>query len=165
MKLTLILIIFLMIFGCAGKDPYKSDKRLKAKLKNIIDLDQSSMVKKKLLEQYSQWKGTRYKLGGLTKKGIDCSGFVYITFRLKLGIELPRSTKLLVKEGNKISKDQLRSGDLVFFKTGFFTRHVGIYLNNSKFLHASVRKGVIISNLKNSYWESKYWTSKRIQIQ
>lgn len=165
MKLTLILIIFLIVFGCAAKDPYKSDKRLKANLKNRIDLDQSSMVKKKLLKQYSRWKGTRYKLGGLTKKGIDCSGFVYITFQSKLGIELPRSTKSLVKMGNKVSKDELRPGDLIFFKTGFFTRHVGIYLNNSKFLHASVKRGVTISNLKNRYWESKYWISKRIKIQ
>jgi len=127
-----------------------------------VDLTDSALVKQRLLAQHSDWKGTRYQIGGLSKKGIDCSGFVYVTFRTKLGLDIPRSTKLQKNVGVEVSRDQLRTGDLIFFKTGVFARHVGVYLGDSMFLHASTSQGVTISNLKNSYWASNYWLSKRI---
>ena len=101
-------------------------------------------------------------MGGLSKDGIDCSGFVYTTFRSKLGINIPRSTALQSKIGSNVSKNKLRTGDLVFFKTATKVRHVGIYIENNKFLHASTSKGVMISKLDNVYWKSKYWKSKRL---
>lgn len=120
-------------------------------------------IKEKLYAQYAQWKGVRYKLGGLNKKGIDCSGFVFVTFKSKLGIVLPRTTNLQVATGKDIERNQLQAGDLVFFKTGPFFRHVGIYLEHDKFLHASTSLGVTISKLDNVYWKSKYWKAKRIR--
>jgi len=122
------------------------------------------LIKEKLYAQYTQWKGTKYKLGGLNRNGIDCSGFVFITFKSKLGIVLPRTTNLQVATGKDIERNQLQAGDLVFFKTGRFFRHVGIYLEHGKFLHASTRLGVTISKLDNVYWKSKYWKAKRIRI-
>lgn len=119
-------------------------------------------IKEKLYAQYAQWKGTKYKLGGLNRNGIDCSGFVFITFKSKLGIVLPRTTNLQVATGKDIERNQLQAGDLVFFKTGRFFRHVGIYLEHGKFLHASTSLGVTISKLDNVYWKSKYWKAKRI---
>jgi len=113
--------------------------------------------------KYDQWKGAKYKLGGLSKNGIDCSGFVFVTFKSKLGIVLPRSTNLQAAIGKDIDNNQLQAGDLVFFKTGPFSRHVGIYLENGKFLHASTSLGVTISKLDNSYWKFKYWKAKRIR--
>ena len=120
-------------------------------------------IKKKLYAQYAQWKGIKYKLGGLNKNGIDCSGFVFITFKSKLRIVLPRTTYLQVATGSNVERSQLQAGDLVFFKTGKFQRHVGIYLEHGKFLHASASQGVTISRLDNNYWKSKYWRAKRIK--
>ena len=120
-------------------------------------------IKEKLYAQYAQWKGAKYKLGGLNKNGIDCSGFVFVTFKSKLGIALPRTTSLQVKTGKYIERNKLQAGDLVFFKTGRSFRHVGIYLEHDKFLHASTSLGVTISKLDNRYWKSKYWKAKRIK--
>jgi cell wall-associated NlpC family hydrolase len=64
--------------------------------------------------------------------------------------------------GKKVSQNNLKPGDLVFFKTGLFSRHVGIYLDKRKFLHASTSVGVTISSLDNQYWKKNYWKSVRI---
>src|SRR5262249_52790122 len=82
------------------------------------DIADAAAVKKKLYAQYGEWKGTKYQVGGLTKGGIDCSGFVYVTYRAQFGMVLPRSTESQAELGKSLSKSELRSGDLVFFKTG-----------------------------------------------
>ena len=64
--------------------------------------------------------------------------------------------------GRDIDKNQLRAGDLVFFKTGISVRHVGVYLEDGRFLHASTKHGVIISRLSETYWKSAYWKAKRL---
>lgn len=115
-----------------------------------------------LFEQYQSWRGTRYQSGGLSKKGVDCSGYVYLTFKERLGRDVPRSTTALVQAGAPIDKTQLQTGDLVFFNTGR-NQHVGIYLNDGQFMHASTRKGVMISHLNNSYWSKRWWTARRIE--
>ena len=112
--------------------------------------------------QYKDWQGTPYRLGGMTKKGVDCSGFGHLTFKDKFGIILPRTTATQVKRGTRVYIGELQTGDLIFFKTGWRTRHVGIYLKEGTFLHASTSKGVIISRLDNVYWKKKYWQSRRI---
>ncbi len=127
-----------------------------------INLDQPAQIEKQLLTQFNEWKGAQYKLGGLSKKGIDCSGFVYLTFNQKLGINIPRTTALQINIGKEVSKKHLKTGDLVFFKTSTKVRHVGIYLSKGNFLHASTSKGVMISSLNNTYWASKYWKSRRV---
>ena len=127
-----------------------------------IDLSDSKAVKETLYLQYQQWKDTKYVIGGLSKKGIDCSGFVYVTYLEKLGIELPRTTELQSQRGKEIKRSELRAGDLVFFKTGPKVRHVGMYIENDTFLHASTKVGVTISELNDYYWGKKYWRSKRI---
>ena len=118
--------------------------------------------KTKLITQHREWHGTPYKYGGLSKRGVDCSGFVYLTYRDKFGINLPRSTEQLSKTGTMVSQQQLKAGDLVFFRTGFSKRHVGIYMNKRQFLHASTSKGVTISSMDNVYWRDKYWKAQRI---
>lgn len=115
-----------------------------------------------LYAQYKEWQGSPYRLGGLSKRGVDCSGFVYLTFKDRFGLAFPRTTKGQVKLGKSVSIKKLQTGDLVFFKTGWRTRHVGIYLSGGRFLHASTSKGVIISKLDNVYWKKKYWTSRRV---
>ncbi len=115
-----------------------------------------------LYQQYHDWKGTSYRYGGLSKSGVDCSGFVYLTFRSKFGKDLPRSTLYQSQSGEGVSQRELKTGDLVFFLTGSSKRHVGIYVEDRVFLHASTSKGVMLSSLDNSYWASSYWKARRV---
>lgn len=114
-------------------------------------------------DHYKEWRGTRYRLGGLSKAGIDCSGFVYLTFLDRLGIELPRSTHGQVYKGKEVSRAQLQTGDLVFFRNGR-VNHVGIYLEKGKFMHSSSKSGVRISSLGNTYWQRTYWKARRLSL-
>lgn len=114
-----------------------------------------------LQRQYSLWKGTPYRLGGMDRRGVDCSGFVYRVFDDLYGMKLPRTTENQAELGYSISRDELQVADLVFFKTGWRTRHVGIYIGGDQFLHASTSRGVTISSLDNPYWNRRYWTSRR----
>ena len=122
----------------------------------------SHNIKIKLYAQYNKWRGVRYSRGGLSQRGIDCSGFVHLTFKSKLGIHLPRTTHLQSRLGKEVRMADLKAGDLVFFRTGSSSKHVGIYLEKNRFLHVSESQGVIISKLDNSYWSSNYWKSIRI---
>ncbi|MGL5758249.1 bifunctional murein DD-endopeptidase/murein LD-carboxypeptidase [Plesiomonas sp.] len=119
-------------------------------------------VKTRILDQFSEWRGVRYRFGGNSKKGIDCSAFVQRTFLEQFGIELPRSTQDQQTTGKSIKKNQLAPGDLVLFNTGSTGRHVGIYIGNSKFVHASTSSGVMISNLNDGYWKNRYRQARRV---
>jgi len=120
-------------------------------------------VKQVLYSQFSEWKAVKYRFGGLSKNGIDCSGFVYLTYLDNFSIQLPRTTEQQVKKGVKVNTQaNLKAGDLVFFKTGVRQRHVGIYLEKRTFLHVSTKKGVIISRLDNPYWKKRYWRAVRV---
>ncbi len=117
-----------------------------------------------LNDQQYEWRGTPYVLGGQSRKGVDCSGFVQTTFKNRFGINLPRSTKDQANYGKKISLKQVKTGDLVFFKTGRGPHgyHVGIYVKEDQFVHASTKGGVIFSSLNSPYWKKAYWQTRRI---
>jgi len=117
---------------------------------------------KKLYSFYNEWQGVKYKFGGNSKSGIDCSALIQKAFKDKLDLVVPRTTLLQSKLGFEIDKSQLNTGDLVFFKTGKNSRHVGIYLEDGKFIHASTKRGVSISSLDNVYFKRHYWKSQRI---
>ncbi|MDP8730200.1 bifunctional murein DD-endopeptidase/murein LD-carboxypeptidase [Serratia marcescens] len=119
-------------------------------------------VKSKIMDQYADWKGVRYRLGGDTKRGIDCSAFVQRTFREQFGMDLPRSTYEQEDLGKKIQRTKLRAGDLVLFRAGSTGRHVGIYLGNDQFVHASTSSGVMISKLTDNYWDKRYREARRV---
>lgn len=142
-------------------------KLSKSKDENSVFSKNSSYVSKKsnidsnLLNFYKDWEGTKYRIGGTSKKGIDCSSFVQQAIKNSSNITLPRSTKDQVNIGQTISKNELQMGDLVFFKTGR-TNHVGIYIEDGKFMHASTKIGVTISELDNSYFKKNYWKAQRI---
>ena len=112
--------------------------------------------------QHEDWKGVPYRYGGLSPRGVDCSGFVYLTFLSRLGMEVPRTTTELLQSGEKVKRDEIQVGDLVFFRTGPGNRHVGIYMGNGDFLHASTSQGVMTSSLSNPYWHRRYWQARRL---
>jgi len=106
--------------------------------------------------------GTPYKWGGTTTKGFDCSGFILHIFN-QYDIKLPRTSKSQSNVGEKVGKDELRPGDLVFFNTsGKGVSHAGIYLGDGEFAHSSSKRGVSISKLSDSYYKTRYVTARRV---
>lgn len=108
------------------------------------------------------WLGVPYRYGGEDRGGIDCSAFVQTILGTAFGVRLSRATATQVKEGEPVARDDLRAGDLVFFRTGRRTRHVGIYLGDGSFVHASTRDGVTVSGLDDGYYKRTYWTARRV---
>ena len=127
-----------------------------------IDMADHAQVRSQLLEQLSEWEGVPYRYGGLTKGGIDCSGFIYLTFAEEFGIRLPRTTQSQALKGKVIEQEDLQPGDLVFFQTGYNQRHIGIYVGKKQFIHTSSSRGVMLSRLDNPYWQSAYWHARRV---
>ena len=152
-------LVLLLLAGC-GSAPQRESPAYPTAAR--VDFGNSAEVKQRLNAQYRQWRAVRYQIGGLSTHGIDCSGFMYVTFKSKLGVVLPRSTERQADVGSGVERNELRAGDLVFFKTGLSIRHVGVYLEHGKFLHASTSRGVMISALDDAYWKPRYWKAKRI---
>lgn len=161
-KLLPIVIISLLTVGCATNAQKKSSKD---SVESHVQLKDSQVVTTALQKQLKQWKGTPYRLGGDSLKGIDCSAFVQRTFNDKFDIALPRTTTAQTSEGVKIGKDNLKPGDLIFFKTnwGGSGLHVGIYNGNNQFIHASSSKGVMTSSLNEKYWKQRFYQARRLQ--
>lgn len=120
-----------------------------------------SVSKEEILRIYRKWKGVHYKMGGNSMAGIDCSALTRRVYS-KTNVYLPRTTSRQIRLGKRVKKENLRVGDLVFFKSTPHQRHVGVYVGNGKFMHASSKKGVTISTLNNKYWVAHYEQSRHI---
>jgi len=110
------------------------------------------------------WLGTPYKYGGNTKSGTDCSGFVSSVYMEKEKMSIPRTTRDGFKNGKSIDKDDLVVGDLVFFSrqgNGKNVSHVGIYVGEGNFMHASTSLGVTITPLEDNHWKALYLGARR----
>ncbi len=164
-KLISLFICLVFIQGCTTtKSPSPLSRevisqQVTARSKGLSKTEQ--LRQSELIDLYSQWQGTPYRLGGNSKSGIDCSSFVQQVYQAGFGVIIPRTTKEQAKLGQVINK-QLVVGDLVFFKTQPKVHHVGIYLGNEKFVHASTSQGVSISKLNNIYWSKHYWQTRRL---
>ena len=119
---------------------------------------------KKLIKEINSWIGVPYKNGGDTKKGTDCSGFVQSVYKTVYQISLYRTVVDLLKNCDLIKKEELNTGDLVFFKiNNTKVSHVGIYINEGKFVHASSSKGVMVSDLNETYYKKYFYSGGRIK--
>ena len=121
-----------------------------------------------LYNEGARWLGVPHRMGGLTKKGVDCSGFVAIVFREVYGKQLARSSPGMLKHnGKSLCRANLNRVDLVFFRTGKGRKkvpnHVGIYLKNGKFIHTSTSNGVIVSSLSEPYYVRTWLTGGRVK--
>ncbi len=158
--ITLCALMFLL-FGCMTVLPGYGPERLPSSTESPSVIP-AKAVKSALYQQLGDWQGVRHRTGGLSRSGVDCSGFVYLTYHHRFGINLPRTTRLQSRAGRYISRRDLQPGDLVFFKTGIFARHVGIYIEKDRFLHVSTKRGVMVSSLEDAYWRKRYWKAVRI---
>lgn len=120
----------------------------------------------KLLDLIDSWYGTKYKYGGDSRQGVDCSGFTQAFMLSYYDKNIPRNSEEQYQQSKHIKKKKLRQGDLVFFKTkgkkGGIT-HVGVYLCNNKFVHASTSSGVMISDLGEDYYSARYAGAGRME--
>lgn len=121
-----------------------------------------SSIQSSLRKAYRHWKKTPYDWGGTTISGVDCSAFIQIVFNRYFDIELPRTTQQQINVGTEVDRQQLQPGDLIFFRTGRQTLHVGIILDKPNFMHTSTSEGVTISSLNDYYWRSRYLKAKRV---
>lgn len=127
----------------------------------MIDVDIESLSNLSLFGYIDDWFGTRYRLGGSTKKGIDCSALTGALLLAVYGFTLPRTARQQYDATEHIEKEDLKEGDLVFFNTHGGVSHVGIYLENDHFLHASTH-GVTISNLGDHYYSKRFICGGRV---
>lgn len=165
MRTLKYLYIFSFIIGVLSCNPQKKaqkkeeahNKVIQEKYADMLNVSKSDIKNVKLYAFIDEWTGVPYKYGGLSKKGVDCSGFCNLLYQEVYHRELPRSTKDIEKQLNKVKKSKLEEGHLVFFNIeGKKNAHVGVYLQNNKFVHASTSKGVIISSLENPYYKKAY---------
>lgn len=116
----------------------------------------------------AHWLGVPHRMGGMNKRGVDCSGLVTILYKDIYGLKLSRSSAdMLKRDCRKVSRGKLREGDLVFFRTGRGKRnvpnHVGIYLKNNRFIHVSTSRGVMISQLDEPYYMRTWVSGGRVK--
>ncbi|MFD2726930.1 C40 family peptidase [Hyunsoonleella rubra] len=181
MKKTLLLLLLIVGFSNC-----KSSKRPKVVTKKSKVEKQESAISTKtfdgdkkeektvskssqIIDYSKQFLGVRYKWGGTTTSGMDCSGLVHESFKAHQ-IYLPRISRDMAKKGKSIRLKETLKGDLLFFKTGKSRRnainHVGLVVNIRDnaiyFIHATTKKGVIISSLNEDYWKSAFTEVRRV---
>ena len=152
-NLFLVFICSLMLSSCSF-----SEKRTP---------NESVLKINKIVDNAMSYKGVTYKFGGTTKKGMDCSGLVYVVFD-QAEVQLPRSSRNMAKKGKEISLKEAKKGDLLFFKAGNVKdiNHVGLIISNTKgeirFVHSTTSRGVIVSSLSEKYWEKAFVKATKV---
>lgn len=129
----------------------------------ILNTEVEAVRNMRLYQYVDSWYGTPYCMGGSTKNCIDCSAFVQIFFSSIYGITLPRTARDQYKKSRRISRTNLQEGDLLFYNTRGGISHVGIYLQNNKFVHAASSGGVMISDMFDPYWMKKFMGVGRVE--
>ena len=154
----LLLLYLLLPSSCRTVAPDLNYQQLaKASIRLGVDIDATD--NHALYVEAAKWIGVPHKIGGTTRRGIDCSGFVSQIYRKIYGKKISGSSYAIRKQTQRVRKRNLKEGDLLFFATPSSRRkvaHVGIYLKDKKFVHASLSKGVIVSSLYEPYYK-KYW--------
>lgn len=184
------LALVTLLFGCAAHSPV-SQQESQQQVKNSVTAQSSALYQEELatekeladfasskpyqmpvladsiLERGMSLIGTRYRFGGTSEAGFDCSGFIGYLFREEAGMNLPRSTREMINvDAPLVSRSKLQPGDLLFFATNGRrgrVSHAGIYLGDNQFIHSSSRRsgGVRVDNLDDSYWSKTFIEAKR----
>ena len=168
MKLISLILLSLFLFTSCGSSKRVSSSSARKSGSIYKTKNKSHSKADAIVRRASSYIGTRYKYGGTTKKGMDCSGLVYTSFAQE-NIVLPRMSSAMSTKGKPVAKNKAQKGDLVFFKTSKSRSkitHVGVIsrIDNSAiyFVHSSTSKGVIESNSNESYWNKAFRFIKRV---
>jgi len=129
---------------------------LQVKYAVLLSTPAEEVKNTKMFEFIDDWYGTPYRLGGTTKKGVDCSAFSQFLFASVYGLGIPRTAREQYDLTYRISRTELKEGDLIFFNTRGGISHVGVYLQNNKFVHAATSGGVMISDIFDEYWVRRF---------
>lgn len=173
LKLTPALLLLVVTFcACHTKKnitnypPRKGRPTLVSNDWKTLNISLSSSDNKRLYQEIKGWLGVPYKYGGNTKDGVDCSGFVLQIYKSVYKKKVERnSAKIFEKNCRLIDVDDLQEGDLLFYATSKKTlkiTHVGIYLKDNKFAHASSSKGVVISDITEDYFINHFYAAGRV---
>jgi len=184
------LALVTLLFGCAAHSPvsqqeqqqqvrnsataqssvlYQEEVATEKELADFADGKsyQLPVMADSILERGMSLIGTRYRFGGTSEAGFDCSGFIGYLFREEAGMNLPRSTREMINvDAPLVARNKLKPGDLLFFATNGRrgrVSHAGIYLGDDQFIHSSSRKsgGVRVDSLGDSYWSKTFIEAKR----
>ncbi|TXD48007.1 C40 family peptidase [Polaribacter sp. IC073] len=152
-------LLFLISLGCTSCSSTKTVRKTRKVPVTKID---------KIVSNALKYKGVKYRFGGTTKRGMDCSGIIYISY-LEENVQLPRISRNMAKSGTKILLKNAQKGDLLFFKTskkGRGINHVGLVVsvknNQIHFIHSTTSRGVITSSLSEKYWKNSFVKVNRI---
>lgn len=152
------ILMVLTLAGCASNQ--NLDTTNETSWQPSAEAGESETVDR-LWQVFERYEGTPYRYGGMSASGFDCSGFIATAFDEALGRQLPRSTSQMLAAGDEISRDQLQSGDLVFFRIKGKDQHAGIYMGDNRFIHSSTSVGVTHSSLDGYYWRNRFSQARR----
>ncbi|MDH6306484.1 lipoprotein Spr [Parabacteroides sp. PF5-5] len=162
-QISIIILLFIVFLftSCGAKKQVPVGARSPNDLSKEFGFRVTNKDNLHLYTELASWKGVPHRNGGNTKKGVDCSGLVVQVYNKVYNKKLARSSAdILKKNCRKVKRGSLQEGDLVFFKIGRGQKktpnHVGIYLKNQYFMHASSSSGVVVSSLNDKYY-TRYW--------
>lgn len=146
-------------------NPSDPDNLAKEYFSQIMGVAVSASTNTQMYQFIYEWIGTPYRLGGKTKRGVDCSKFAYELYDKVFNTTLGHNSRNIYTQVDPIAKDKLMPGDLVFFKIRSRNiTHVGVYIGDDKFAHASSSRGVMISDLNDAYWRRYYYNGGRMLV-
>jgi lipoprotein Spr len=164
------MLLALLIAGCHSKkqivltEADNPDRALCRKYANLLEVEPHVITNLVLYRFIDDWYGVPYKYGGKSQDGVDCSGLTSILYAKVYERSVSGSSASIWKLCTEVPSGELKEGDLVFFKIGSDKiSHIGIYLHNNRFVHASVHKGVMISSLKEAYYQNYFYKGGRIK--
>ncbi|HXH99126.1 MAG TPA: NlpC/P60 family protein [Sphingobacteriaceae bacterium] len=163
----LILLSGLTIISCGSKKVFTDSRdarnkkitgNVRERYAELLNVPEKDIRDEKLYKFIDNWMGVPHRQGGMDKNGVDCSGFTTVLEKEIYSRTVPRTASQMAEKVKRKYEEQLTEGDLVFFDfNGQKFSHVGVYLQNNKFVHVSTTRGVIISNLKDP-WYYKYFS-------
>ncbi|WP_420400918.1 C40 family peptidase [Flagellimonas sp.] len=176
--LCILTLLFLLGCGAKKKRTYSKNRTPTITVEGSIEEAAPPKISRKeerkntkaqsIIATAMTFSGTRYKFGGTTQKGMDCSGLVFVSLK-ENDIEFPRVSYQMAEHGKRIKVGQVQKGDLLYFKTGKSGKrinHVGLVVdvnrNEIKFIHATTSRGVIVSSLREGYWNHAFVKAMRI---